>query len=101
VYDAATPTLQKIASLDAFVCEMHSILATKYGATGMSVRLLSDPQVQGGHSGPWMATVSVEITIDGSIGQVQGDSSMTFVYADRWLLLTTGDLSNLTPAPSP
>jgi hypothetical protein len=100
VYDAATPTLQKIGSRDAFVCEMRSILATKYGAAGMSVRLLSDPQVEGGHSGPWTATVSVEITIDGSSGRVQGDMWMVFVYADRWLLLTTGDMSELTPAPS-
>jgi hypothetical protein len=100
VYDAATPTVQKIGTRDAFACQMHSILATKYGATGMSVRLLSDPQVEGGHSGPWTATVSIEVIIDGSRGRVQGDSSMMFVYADRWLLLTTGDVNELTPAPS-
>ncbi len=100
LYDAATPTLQKIGSRDAFACEMNSVLATKYGATGLSVRLLSDPQVEGGHSGPWTATVSVEIAIDGSSGPVQANSWMTLVYADRWLLLSTGDLTELKPAPS-
>jgi hypothetical protein len=94
-YDDVTPTTQKIVSRDAFVCGITSVLKTKYGASGMSVRVLSDPQVQGGHVGPWTATVNVEITIEGTAGTTQGSSWMAFVYTDRWLAWSTGDLNQL------
>jgi hypothetical protein len=56
-YDDLTPTAQKTIGRDAFVCGITSVLKTKYGATSMSVRVLSDPQVEGGHFGPWTAMV--------------------------------------------
>lgn len=94
-YDDSAPTFQKIVSRDAFVCGITSVLKTKYGATSMSVRVLSDPQVQGGHVGPWTATVNVEITIGGTAGTIQSPSWIEFVYTDRWLVWSTGDFNSL------
>jgi hypothetical protein len=94
-YDDLTPTAQKIISRDAFVCGITSVLMTKYGATSMSVRVLSDPQVEGGHVGPWTAMVKVEVTIEGTARTIQSPSWMEFVYTDRWLMWSTGDLTSL------
>jgi hypothetical protein len=95
LYDDLAPFTQKIASRDAFICGMTSTLTSKYGATGMSVRVLSDPQVQGGHVGPWSATVNIEITIVGTAGTIKRTSWIAFVYTDRWLVWSTGDFNSL------
>jgi hypothetical protein len=39
--------------------------------------------------------VKVEVTIEGTARTIQSPSWMEFVYTDRWLMWSTGDLTSL------